>query len=462
MTTRHVGTAALTLCVMMAVAACGPGNSTSPPAGGGSSGASVFSKDLSGALKSSGFNPSDEVGTSRADYAKQQLGGVTVTMDTTAFDPQKFAAQAAAGQVPDLIQTDRNVVATLADKDLIIPLDDCYRLWDVTPGEQYYPSTVADVTYAGKVYGVPQFFQPNALIANKRVLEKAGVTVDQLDTSKPDQIVEVAKKLTTMSGSKPTVLGFDGDLPGSAAMWFNVFGGKVSDDAGKPTLDDPNNVKALTWMKQLMDAQGGFAAVKSLKDTMDVFGDNNQYVKDQVGVQTWAQWYPNVLANVKDEISIEAVPIKTLDGQPIAMAGGSAFAIPKAGKNPSAACAYAINVTSTAAWTKAGEARAQTVVKDKSINTGLFTASPTGDQAVRGQFVKPSGSADFDQVITTYYDILPTNKTNGSSAVGQQINNDLGNAVTVALTGEKDPATALADAQASSLRAWGQSKAGKG
>lgn len=462
MTMRHVGVATLALAVALAVAACGPGNNTSPPAASGSGGSSLFSKELTGTLKSSGFNPSDEVGSSRADYAKQQLGGVTVTLDTTPFDPQKFAAQAAAGLVPDLIQTDRAAIATLADKNLIIPLDDCYTLWGVTPTEQYYPSTIADVTYAQKVYGVPQFFQPSALLVNKRVMEAAGVTVDQLDTSKPDQIVEVAKKMSEQSGGKPTVLGFDGDLPGSAAMWFNVFGGKISDDTGKPTLDDPNNVKALVWMKRLMDAQGGYAAVKSFKDSMDVFGDNNQYVKDQVAVQSWAQWYPNVLSSVKSKISIQAVPIKTLEGQPIAMAGGSAFAIPKAGKNPSAACAYAINATSTAAWLKAGEARAQTVQQKKLINTGLFTASPLADQQVKDQFVKPSGSDDFDQVIATYYEILPNNRTNGSSAVGQQISNDLGNAVTVTLTGEKDPTKALTDAQASSMRAWGQSKAGKG
>ncbi len=102
--------------------------------------------------------------------------GVTIELDTTNFDPQKFAAQAASGNVPDLLQMDRSVVATLADKDLIVPLDECYQVHGVTPDQQYYPSTIGDVTYDGKVYAVPQFFQPLALLANKRVLEKAGVT----------------------------------------------------------------------------------------------------------------------------------------------------------------------------------------------------------------------------------------------------------------------------------------------
>jgi multiple sugar transport system substrate-binding protein len=452
-----VGVLALT--AMVGLSACNPAaQREEEPA---TSPGSTFTKEVSGTLKISGFNPSDEVGQSRADYAGGQLQGVTIQLDKTNFDAQKFAAQVASGNVPDLVQTDRSVVATLADKELIIPLDECYSVHGVTPDQQYYPSTIADVTYDGKVYAVPQFFQPSALIANKRVLEKAGVSLDQLDTSKPDEIVALAKKLYSEKGGKPSVIGFDPDLPGSAYLWFTAFGGRTNDETGRPTLDDPKNLEALTWMKELMDAQGGYAPIKSLKDSMDVFGDKNQYVQDQVAVQSWAQWYVNVLSNTKDDVSLAAVPIKTLDGKPLAMASGTAFAVAAAAKNKSAACAWAINATSEAAWVAAGEARAKTVQQKKSINTGLFTASPVADQAVRTQFVQPSGNADFDQMIETFYTILPDNATRGASAVGQQIDQDLSNAVSVALTGEKSPQEALADAQASSLRAWDQSRAGK-
>lgn len=460
MSTRMVRTLAASVAVsVLVLTACNPAAQRGPDPAASQS--STFTKELTGTLRTSGFNPDDEVGKSRSDYAAGQLSGVTIQQDTTSFDAQKFAAQAASGRVPDLVQVDRSVVATLADKELIIPIDDCYKLYGVQPEQQYYPSTIGDVTYDNKLYAVPQFFQPSALIANKRVMSAAGVTAADLDTSKPDGIVAAAKKMYQAKGSKPSVIGFDADLPGSAFLWFAVFGGRTNDETGKPTLDDPKNVQALTWLGQLMDAQGGFAAIKSFKDSMDTFGDKNQYVRDQVGVQTWAQWYVNVLAGTKDDISVEAVPIKTLDGKPLAMASGTAFAIPAAGKNPSAACAWMINATSEAAWLAAGEARAKTVVEEKSINTGLFTGSPVADDAVREKFVKPSGSAEFDQMIAAYYEILPGNQGRGASPVGQQIDQDLSNAISVALTKEKTPEQALADAQASSLRAWDQSKAGK-
>ena len=209
-----------------------------------------------------------------------------------------------------------------------------------------------------------------------------------------------------------------------------------------------------------MEAQGGYPAIKSFKDSQDVFGNENPYSADELAVGSWPQWYVNVLSDYSDDIEIAAVPITDPSGQPFAMAGGSAFAIPTGAQNPAAACAWAVEVTSAEAWMAAGEARAASVEADDAINTGLFTGSPVADQAVREAFVGDSGSEQFDQVIDTYYEVLANPRTRGASAVGEQIGNDLENAVVVVVSGESTPEEALAEAQASSLRAWEQSRAG--
>ena len=101
MINKRVGAAALASCAVLALSACNPaaqrGGEDEPSASQSAGG--TFTKEVSGTLKISGFNPGDEVGQSRADYAKQQLAGVTINLDTTSFDPQKFAAQAASGSV---------------------------------------------------------------------------------------------------------------------------------------------------------------------------------------------------------------------------------------------------------------------------------------------------------------------------------------------------------------------------
>jgi len=427
--------------------------------GADSSGAksSSFSTKVSGTLNAWGFNSPDEVGTSRLAYAKKKLSGVTIKMDETAFDAQKFTTRVASGNVPDVVQMDANVVATYAAQGLIMPLDQCFATYHVDPSSYYYKSVADDVTYRGKVYAVPQFYQPPAIILNKKVMDAAGVTPDQINTSKPEVLLGAIKKMYKASGSNPTVLGFNPVASGQPGLWILGYGGRLTDENGKPTLDDPRNEKGLEVLKQITDAQGGYAKVKSFTDSFDMFGEDNEFTKGQVGAEVDNQWYVNVLAPYASQLDIATVPFYASDGKPFTVANGTSFVIPTAAKNKDAACAWAIALTSPAAWDAAGAARAQTVAKKPGgINTGLFTGVPSVDKTLREKYVKPSGNAGFDQTISTFYDIVGDGKSFGASPAGQQINTELQNVISSVLLGQKSPAAALKDAQASALRAYKQ------
>jgi multiple sugar transport system substrate-binding protein len=67
---------------------------------------------------------------------------------------------------------------------------------------------------------------------------------------------------------------------------------------------------------------------------VDAFGNNNPFVKDQVGAQLIEQWYINVLTATSAKIDLGGVTFKDLNGQPTAAAGGTSFAIPVKSKNP--------------------------------------------------------------------------------------------------------------------------------
>ncbi len=452
------GLAAICVACVLALTACGGGNDgPADPDGEGSddAGSGVdFGGEASGTLKTLGFNPSDEVGLSRSDLAAEKLSGVTVEMDTANFDPQKFAALSAAGTLPDVVQMDRQSIATYAQQGLIMPMDECFASQEITPDEYWYPAVIGDVTYDGSVYAAPQFFQPSIIIINKALTEPAGVTAEQFDSSDPEALVALAKQLTVMNGAQPTQLGFDPDIPGSIVTWLTAFGGKVMDDEGKPTLDDPANVEAMNFLIELFDAQGGYAEVTSFKQTWDVFGDQNQYVQNQVAAALWAQWYINVLSNVKDEVSLDAQPLRDADGNPFGYAGGSALAIPTNAENPVAACQWITTVTSLDAWKAAGEARAQTVEENDAIFTGIFTGSPEADQAIKDAHVAPSGNEDFDKLIETAYSVLEDTRTFGGSPVGAPIDEAIKQAAGAAMGGEKSVEQALADAQAQAMNEW--------
>jgi multiple sugar transport system substrate-binding protein len=439
---------------MVLLGACGGGGGGDAGSQQSSSGP-AFGTNATGALSAWGFENADDVGTSRLDYAKSKLTGVTIKIDATAFDAQKFTTRAASGDVPDVVQMDRRYVATYAAKGLIKPLDGCFSAYKVDPRSQYYPSVVDDVSYDNKVWAVPQFYQPPAIILNKRVMDKAGVTNADFDTSKPDALLATTAKLYKANGGNPATLGFDPQATGQTELWMLGFGGQLVGSDGAPTLDNPNNAKAIAFLKQLMDAQGGYAKVKSFSDAFDTFGDKNQFVKDQVAAQVNAQWYVNVLSPYVKNVKISAVSFKDSTGKPFTVAGGTSFVIPDKAKNPDAACAWAINLTSQDAWMAAGAARAKTLTKTPgAINTGLFTGSPAADQAIRSKYVKQSGNTGFDETIATYYDVVGNGKSYGSSPAGQQIQSEIQNAVTSALLGSKTPEAALKDAQTAAMRAY--------
>ncbi len=436
--------------VVAALAACGPGGGTA--AGGDAP--TDFTTAPTGELRAWAFDNADDVGEARLAYAADRLADVDVTLDQTSFDAQKFTTRVAGGQVPDVVQMDRRFVPTYAAQGLIQPLDACYEAHDVEADERFYEFVVDDVRWDDRLWAVPQFYQPPAILLNTRVLEAAGVSDDQIDTSRPDVLLDAVAVTYAESGGTPTRLGFDPVATGQAGLWVLGMGGRLTDDEGRPTLDDPANVAGVELLKRLTDAQGGYAAVKSFTDAFDTFGEANQYVTDQVAAQVNAQWYPNVLSAYTDRVALRAVPFRGADGQPFSVAGGTAFVVPAGARHPDAACAWMLALTELDAWQAAGEARAATREADGGINTGLFTGSPEADRAIREQWVVETGDAGFDQVIATYYDVLDYGRTYGASPAGQEIGNALNNAVTSALLGDATVEDALADAQHAAQRAY--------
>ena len=446
--------AAVTLCASLTVlAGCGGGGGTTP--GQQQSTAETdFKAAATGTLRTGGFSPTDEVGTSRRDYAAAQLKDVKVDIQQGNFDPQKFAAQSAAGQVPDVDQMDRAYVATYASKKLIMPLDKCFTDNGVDAAGHYYETAMTDVKYKGQAYAVPQFYQPPIVLLNQRVMKKAGVTKADMDTSKPDQLLAAVKKMYREEKGKPATLGMD-PRSGLVSTWMIGYGGQLIDSDGKPTLDNANNMAAFDFLKKVFDAQGGYENATSFVNSLDAFGDENPFVTDQVGAQLIEQWYINVLTATSSKIELGGVPFKDKDGQPLAVAGGTAFAIPTKTKNAAAACQWALALTSDAAWEAAAKARLATVEsKPGSLFTGLFTGSITADKLIKDKYVKETGNAGFDEAIAATYEVVGSGKSIGSSPAGLQIQTELTNALAAAMTGSKTSEQALKDAQTAAMRAY--------
>jgi multiple sugar transport system substrate-binding protein len=388
-----------------------------------------------------GFGSGDEIATTRIALAKKAIAPARVRNPDGAFNDQQFLTAVASGTVPDLIYLDRQKVGTYAAKGALQPVDVCGI--DMS---QYRKPAVNEVTFDGKPYGVPEFYDNRTLIVNDAVTRKAGVT--DLSTTDWSKLKADAKKLAMLSRGKVTRIGFDPKLPEFFPLWAKANGADlISADGRTAHLDDPKAIEALAYAVSLIDEQGGWGKFKSFRDTWDFFGGKNEFARNQVGAFPMEDWYYNVLAENSPQVKITAKPFTDRDGDPIDWVTGSAWAIPKAAKHVKLACEWAKTMTETSSWIAAAKVRlAQTKAKGLPF-TGLYTANKAADEEIMGTLWKPSGTV-FDQAVKTVTKVQDDGFAIPASPGGAAVTQAWTNAVNKVLAGQATPAAALKQAQA--------------
>ena len=108
----------------------------------------------------------DDVAMTRFHRAEAAVGG-NVDAPNGGFDDQQFLAALASGNVPDLVYLDRSKVGTYAAKGAFLPLTSCISSKKIVMS-QYRTPAVQEVTYKGKVYGIPEFYTARTIIASGR------------------------------------------------------------------------------------------------------------------------------------------------------------------------------------------------------------------------------------------------------------------------------------------------------
>ena len=407
---------------------------------------------LEGELSVMGFSGVDEVATSRMDLAEQELGdGVDVQLIEGELDLQQFLSTVATGDPPDLIYANRDQIGSLAARDAILPLERCIDGEGIDTS-QFVESALAQVTLEGEVYGIPEFNVVQLTMANADLLSAAGLTLDDVNGSDWDAMSAANEALTKQGATGLEVIGIDSKLPEFFPLWAKAAGvDLISEDGREANLDDPEAVRALEWAVSIYDAQGGFADVKAYRDSADFFGEGNQFATGVLGAMPMEQWYLNVLADVSPDAPLAFDVVRDHQGEPIAYASGSAWAIPSGAENPEAACRWARAMTSVEAWEAAAQARLDLREEEGKPFTGILTGNAEADEMIEGMVT--SGGEPWDTGVAAMYEAnqhtfsLPANPADAEFEQAMQ------DAVNAVLTGEAEPADALADAQETAQQA---------
>ena len=398
-----------------------------------------------------GFGGEDEVATARMDLAETELGDVDVKLIKGDLDIQQFLSSVASGKPPSLLYADRDQIGSLAARGAVVPLEDCIDGEGIQTGD-FVESALDQVTLDGTVYGIPEFNSVQLTMADQKLLDDAGVTIDDVNGSDREAMTEAAGKLVQRDGDNVKVIGVDSKLPEFLALWVAAAGGSlISDDGRTAQLDSEEAVSSLEWAAGIYEEQGGFPAIKATRDAADFFGAGNQFATNTLGAMPMEQWYLNVLNEVSPDAPMAFDTVRTTDGDPIAYATGSAWAIPSGSDNPEAACRWARAMTSVDAWRAAADARLSARNDAGLPFTGILTGNTVADEEIKG--MTTADEEPWASGVAAMYDANDHTFSLPANPADAEFEDAMFEAVNSVLTSGADPAEALAKAQKTAQKA---------
>ncbi len=434
MVQRSLPITLLTVVALLAVA-CGGGNQTAAPSAGGatpgasapaasaptgSAGAPAVSGDLQIGARL-GCEPApcepeegaegaaDEIAYTRYNFFAEANPDVSLTFTEANFDPATFLQDVAANNAPDVVRISRDILGTYIAEGALEPLDTCITTRGIDMS-QYYESAVANVTFDGSVYAIPETYDVRIILINDSVLEEVGLTPEDIDTSDWDALTEVNNQLMAKDGDTISRLGFDPKLPEFLPLWAYANGATlVSDDGLTSQLEDPKFAEALVYAVSLINAHGSAPAFFDFRGTgpgSAFFGPENQFTEDSLGAFPMEQWYLNNLANDTPDEAISFQPFKSRDGNNISLSSGSALAIPAIADNKEAACEFIKTVTGADAYFAATQVRAERRAADGEAFTGVLTANRGANDRIFGELVTEESAGAFYEGVQLVLEVV--------------------------------------------------------
>ena len=194
-------------------------------------------------IGSSGTAETDSVKSAVAGWSKSS--GTKATVNVASDLVQQLSQGFAGGKPADVFYLDTGSFAGYAANGSLLPYAST-----MTDAGDFFPTLKSSFTYKGTFTCAPKDFSTLALIINTDDWTAAGLT--DADIPKTwDQLATVAAKLTT-----PTRAGltFTPQYERIGAF-FKQAGGAMADKTGtKATVNSPQNLKALTYVKGLLTA----------------------------------------------------------------------------------------------------------------------------------------------------------------------------------------------------------------
>jgi multiple sugar transport system substrate-binding protein len=415
-TRRSFITASASAGAAIYLAACGSSSNSSSASGGGK----VTLNNLF--QQQAGYSPTDLAGMTAAfEHANPNI---KVNNTLVAYEAlhDKIVSAAPAGTY-DVVLGDVIWPAEFGSKGIVKDVSD---LVNGLPTSQIFPGALSMANYKGKYYGMPWILDTKYMYANGSMLKKAGVTPAEIKTW--DGVAAALKKIKAKGIVKYPWLGSWTQAEAVVcdyAQLLGAFGGKFLDASGKPTFQTGGGLKALEFMKMLID-QGLADPASTSSDEQAVlkaFAQGNIAMNLNWTFQLAAALDPKQSLVSKDDVMILHTPQGTPGQTAPGCNGGQPVMIATGSKHPNEAWQFIKFITSQP--TQNG------YVKD---SLPIWAASYT-DPAV----VKSAGAQLVSVAKTELPDMIVRPQVTNYNAASQALQVQIQNA----LLGKKSPKDAL-------------------
>ncbi len=266
-------------------------------------------------------------------------------------DPQRFLCSVAGGMPPDIIKFDRYAISEWASRGAFEPLNGYLEAdaqntnltYRVDTSDIVHPA-MDEVTYKGKIYGIPDCADDRFLYYNSDILIREGF-VDEQGNAKPprtwEELREYAVKLTKHDkNGNIKQLGF---APNFGNSWLYMYawqnGGEfISANGRLCTMNSTSVVEALDYMTRIYDELGGAKGVFAFQSTFQG-GELDPFLLGKIVMKIDGDWFLQTIATFKPYLNFATspapMPAKRLDAgeKPITWLGGWCLAIPSSSKN---------------------------------------------------------------------------------------------------------------------------------
>ena len=201
-------------------------------------------------MQQAGYSPQDLAGMTKA--FEQQYPNITVKNTLVPYDAlhDKIVAAAPAGTY-DVVLGDCIWPAEFGSKGIV---QDITSDVNSLPVSQIFPGAIQMALYQSKYYGQPWILDTKYLYYNKDMCSKAGVSTADLKTL--DGLVASLKKIKTSGAVQYPWIGSWAQAEAvicDYAQFLGAYDGKFLDSSGKAAFNTGGGVKALEFMKMLLD-----------------------------------------------------------------------------------------------------------------------------------------------------------------------------------------------------------------